>query len=145
MPVYLLWQKQSHGERKSIAPSITSTSGGRVDSDQFSVVLCSVHASTRVKTSGVGSMGRTILPEPLSSIHSWGDAKTILMGRFLCEAHRMRNLEKEETFLSAIEENIDAYVADVIETKGEVLYTQKPSEQLVFFEKMSKYLANKNR
>ena len=66
------------------------------------------------------------------------------MGRFLCEAHRMRNLEKEETFLSTIEGNIDAYVADVIETKGEVLYTQKPSEQLVLFEKMSKYLANKS-
>ena len=75
---------------------------------------------------------------------SLGDAKVIVMGRFLCEAHRMRNLEKEETFLSTIEGNIDAYVADVIETKGEVLYTQKPSEQLVLFEKMSKYLANKS-
>jgi hypothetical protein len=75
---------------------------------------------------------------------SLGDAKVILMGRFLCEAHRMRNLEKEDKFLSEIEENIDAYVADLIQTEGEVLYTQKPSEQLVLFEKMAEYLANKS-
>ncbi|MCC5847878.1 MAG: hypothetical protein JJU29_07265 [Verrucomicrobia bacterium] len=73
---------------------------------------------------------------------SLGDAKVILMGRLLCEAHRMMSLEDEERFLSDIEKNIDSYVADVIETKGEVLYKQNPSEQLVLFEKMANYLAN---
>lgn len=74
---------------------------------------------------------------------SLGDAKVILMGRFLCEAHRLWNLSKEETFLSSIERHIDDYVADVIKVQGEVLYTQDPSEQLVLFEKMAKYLTYK--
>ena len=74
---------------------------------------------------------------------SLGDAKVILMGQFLCEAHRMRNLEKEERFLSMIEENIDTYVADLIQKEGEILYTRKPSKQLVLFERMAEYLANK--
>ena len=75
---------------------------------------------------------------------SLGDAKVILMGRFLCEAHRLWNLDKEETFLSNIERHIDDYVADVIKVQGEVLYTQDPSEQLVLFEKMAKYLTHKS-
>ena len=75
---------------------------------------------------------------------SLGDAKMILMGRFLCDLHRLHNLEKEEIFLSDIEENIDTYVADVINTRGEVLYTWKPSEQLELFEEMAEYLATKN-
>lgn len=65
------------------------------------------------------------------------------MGRFLCEAHRLWNLSKEETFLSGIERHIDDYVADVIKVQGEVLYTQDPSEQLVLFEKMAKYLTHR--
>ena len=75
---------------------------------------------------------------------SLGDAKVILMGRFLCEAHRLWNLDKEETFLSEIERHIDDYVADVIKVQGEVLYTQDPSEQLVLFEEMAKYLTHKS-
>ena len=75
---------------------------------------------------------------------SLGDAKVILMGRFLCEAHRLWNLDKEETFLSDIERHIDDYVADVIKVQGEVLYTQDPSEQLVLFEEMAKYLTHKS-
>ena len=74
---------------------------------------------------------------------SLGDAKVILMGRFLCEAHRLWNLDKEETFLSDIERHIDDYVADVIKVQGEVLYTQDPSEQLVLFEEMAKYLTHR--
>ena len=74
---------------------------------------------------------------------SLGDAKVILMGRFLCEAHRLWNLDKEETFLADIERHIDDYVADVIKVQGEVLYTQDPSEQLVLFEEMANYLANR--
>ena len=74
---------------------------------------------------------------------SLGDAKVILMGRFLCEAHRLWDLNKEETFLSDIERHIDDYVADVIKVQGEVLYTQDPSEQLVLFEEMAKYLTHR--
>ncbi len=74
---------------------------------------------------------------------SLGDAKVILMGRFLCEAHRLWNLDKEETFLSDIERHIDDYVADVIKVQGEVLYTQDPSEQLVLFEEMANYLTHR--
>ncbi len=74
---------------------------------------------------------------------SLGDAKVILMGRFLCETHRLWNLDKEETFLSDIERHIDDYVADVIKVQGEVLYTQDPSEQLVLFDKMAKYLTQR--
>ncbi len=74
---------------------------------------------------------------------SLGDAKVILMGRFLCEAHRLWNRDKEETFLSDIERHIDDYVADVIKVQGEVLYTQDPSEQLVLFEEMAKYLTHR--
>ena len=72
---------------------------------------------------------------------SLGDAKVILMGRFLCEAHRLWNLAEEETFLADIERHIDDYVAAVSKVQGEVLYTQNPSEQLVLFEDMAKYLA----
>ncbi len=74
---------------------------------------------------------------------SLGDAKVILMGRFLCEAHRLGNLDEEETFLSAIERRIDDYVADVIKAQGAVLYTQDPSEQLVLFAEMANYLTDR--
>lgn len=71
---------------------------------------------------------------------SLGDAKVILMGRFLCATHRLWNLEQEETFLSDTERRIDDYVADVLRAQGEVLYTQDPAEQLVLFEEMANYL-----
>ncbi len=71
---------------------------------------------------------------------SLGDAKVILMGRFLCEAHRLCNLDKEETFLADIEKHIDDYVADVSKVQGEVLYTQGPAGQLALFEDLANYL-----
>ena len=74
---------------------------------------------------------------------SLGDAKVILMGRFLCAAHRLWDIDKEETFLADIERHIDDYVADVIKVQGEVLYTQDPSEQLVLFEEMANYLTHR--
>jgi putative DNA methylase len=74
---------------------------------------------------------------------SLGDAKVVLMGRFLCEAHRMKNLELEERFLGEIEKDIDRYVSRVISAKGEVLYTETKAEQLRLFEEMEKYLATK--
>lgn len=74
---------------------------------------------------------------------SLGDAKVILMGRFLCEAHKMRNLDLEEKFLKELEQDIDKYVGQVISTKGEVLYREAEPEQLMLFEEMGKYLANK--
>ena len=74
---------------------------------------------------------------------SLGDAKVILMGCFLCAAHRMRNLDLEEKFLEELEQDIDTYVGQVISTKGEVLYEDRRTEpeQLMLFEEMGKYLA----
>jgi len=74
---------------------------------------------------------------------SLGDAKVILMGRFLCEAHRIRNLDIEERFLKDLEKDIDAYVNQVISVRGEVLYREKEPEQLRLFEEIRKYLAKK--
>ena len=78
---------------------------------------------------------------------SLGDAKVILMGHFLCQAHRMRNLDVEEKYLDGLEQDINTYVSQVISSKGEVLY-EKPSteiEQLVLFEEMGKYLARRKK
>lgn len=74
---------------------------------------------------------------------SLGDAKVILMGRFLCEVHKLRNLELEARFLAEIEQDIDIYVSQVIQAKGEVLYEEPEPEQLLLFEEMGEYLANK--
>ena len=74
---------------------------------------------------------------------SLGDAKVILMGRFLCEAHRMRNLDLEEKFLKGLEQDINTYVGQVVSAKGEVLYRETEPGQLRLFEEIGKYLANK--
>jgi tRNA1(Val) A37 N6-methylase TrmN6 len=74
---------------------------------------------------------------------SLGDTKVILMGKFLCEAHRMRSLENEENFLIKIEQDIDQYVYDALKAEGEVLYKMPEPQQLSLFEKLEKYLANK--
>ena len=76
---------------------------------------------------------------------SLGDAKVILMGCLLCEAHKMKNLDREEKFLEELEQSLDTYVAQVISAKGEVLYKARESEQLRLFEEMEKYLANKEK
>ena len=46
-------------------------------------------------------------------------------------------------FLSELEQEIDKYVGQVISKKGEVLYEQGKPQQLLLFEEMEKYLANK--
>jgi len=74
---------------------------------------------------------------------SLGDAKVILMGRFLCEAHKMRNLDLEERFLKDLEQDIDKYVSQVVSAKGEVLYRETEPEQLRLFDAIAKYLTNK--
>jgi len=74
---------------------------------------------------------------------SLGDAKVILMGRFLCEAHRMRNLELEERFLQDLEQDIESYVNEVMSVKGKVLYRETGTEQLRLFEEITKYLTDK--
>lgn len=74
---------------------------------------------------------------------SLGDAKVILMGRFLCEVHKLRDLELEARFLTEIEQDIDSYVRQVIRAKGEVLYEDLEPEQMMLFEAMGEYLANK--
>lgn len=74
---------------------------------------------------------------------SLGDAKVILMGRFLCEVHKLRNLDLEARFLAEIEQDIDSYVSQVIRAKGEVLYEEAEPKQLMLFEEMVEYLANK--
>ncbi len=75
---------------------------------------------------------------------SLGDAKVILMGKFLCEAHKMRSLENEENFLLKIEHDIDQYVYDALKAEGEVLYKMPEPLQLSLFEKLEEYLANKS-
>lgn len=74
---------------------------------------------------------------------SLGDAKVVLMGQFLCQAHKMRNLDSEERFLDAIEQDIDGYVYQVISSKGEILYRKEEPKQLALFEDMREYLTNK--
>lgn len=76
---------------------------------------------------------------------SIGDAKVILMGRLLCEAHRLKNLEAEETFLGDVEENIDSIASQVLAAHGEVMYDHpapKPA-QLMLFEEIEKSLIDK--
>ncbi len=75
---------------------------------------------------------------------SLGDAKVILMGRMLCEIHKMENPEMEEELLDNIEADIDTFVSQVVLTEGEVLYerTANRPTQLTLFEKMENYLAN---
>lgn len=74
---------------------------------------------------------------------SLADAKVILMGQLLCEAHNFCCLDREEAFLERREQDVDSYVADVLSSKGEVLYTATESKQLMLFEEMATYLANK--
>ncbi len=74
---------------------------------------------------------------------SLGDAKVVLMGRFLCEVHKLRNLELEARFLVEIEHDIDSYVSQVMQVKGEVLYEEPEPKQLMLFEAMGEYLASR--
>lgn len=76
---------------------------------------------------------------------SLGDAKVILMGRFLCEAHRIRNLGLEERFLKGLEKDIDAYVSQVVSVRGEVLYREKEAEQLRLFDEIIRFLSNNRK
>jgi hypothetical protein len=73
---------------------------------------------------------------------SLGDAKVILMGRLLCEVHKLMNLGAESKFLAEIEQDIDNYVSQVIRVKGEVLYKESEPKQLMLFEEMGEYLTN---
>jgi hypothetical protein len=73
---------------------------------------------------------------------SLSDAKVILMGQLLCQAHQKHCLDDEESFLAQREKDIDAYVEQVLVERGEVLYKAPSSEQLVLFEEMAEYLAN---
>ncbi|MFZ5450962.1 MAG: hypothetical protein ACOZF2_03675 [Thermodesulfobacteriota bacterium] len=74
---------------------------------------------------------------------SLGDAKVILMGRLLCEAHKVRNLDMEERFLKDLEQDIERHVSEVASVKGKVLYQEPGTEQLRLFEEIAKYLADK--
>ena len=49
----------------------------------------------------------------------------------------------EEKFLQDLEKDIDTYVSQVVSTEGEVLYKEKEPEQLMLFEEIRKYLADK--
>ncbi len=77
---------------------------------------------------------------------SLGDTKVALMGQFLCEAHKLRNLVSEEQFLKELERDIDSYVEQVILTEGEILYNVEKTEfqQLQLFEDMAQYLVKKD-
>jgi putative DNA methylase len=73
---------------------------------------------------------------------SLADAKVILMGQLLCQAHSMHCLDDEESFLAQHEKDVDAYVRNILNEHGEVLYKAPISEQMVLFEQMAKYMAN---
>ena len=74
---------------------------------------------------------------------SLGDAKVILMGCFLCEAHKMGNIEQEERLFTELEQRLDDYVNQVMSAKGKVRYKVKEQAQLLLFEEIEKYLTNK--
>ncbi len=74
---------------------------------------------------------------------SLADAKVILMGQLLCEAHKLCCLDREERFLEHRAQDVDSYVEDILLSKGEVLYTATESRQLMLFEEMATYLADK--
>ncbi len=74
---------------------------------------------------------------------SIADAKVILMGQLLCAAHKLRCLEREAAFLEQVALDIDTYVADVLATKGEVLYHAQEPQQLMLFEEMAAYLTQR--
>ncbi len=74
---------------------------------------------------------------------SIADAKVILMGQLLCATHKLGCLEQEAAFLELVAEDIDAYVADVLATKGEVLYHAQEPQQLMLFEDIAAYLAQR--
>lgn len=78
-----------------------------------------------------------------AGIHvSLSDAKVILMGQLLCQAHTMRCLDAEESFLAQREKDVDAYVEVVLKERGEALYKAPTSEQMVLFEQMAEYMTN---
>ena len=68
---------------------------------------------------------------------SFGDAKVILMGCFLCEAHAMGNLEQAEEFLWEQEQHLDAYADQVMVAKAEARYQNEQREQLLLFEEVA--------
>lgn len=74
---------------------------------------------------------------------SLADAKVILMGQLLCEAHRLQCLYEEEAFLENRESDVDSYVQEVIAEKGEVLHDVPVSHQLELFEQMAEYMVSK--
>lgn len=74
---------------------------------------------------------------------SLGDAKVVLMGRLLCEAHKIRNLDLEEEFLAELEQDIDAYVGKIVACEGEVLYQEKKQKQLMLFEGIQEIFVKK--
>lgn len=74
---------------------------------------------------------------------SLSDAKVIFMGQLLCEAHKIHCLDEEEAFLKKRESDVDKYVEHILAERGEVLYKAPAAEQLVLFEQMAEYLANR--
>lgn len=75
---------------------------------------------------------------------SLGDTKVTLMGRVLCEVHKINNHVKEENFLREIESNIDSFVSDLLSTEDEEIYGSEPhiSAQMALFEEIEEYLQN---
>jgi putative DNA methylase len=115
------------------------------------ILVCRRHSGNQPDDSGTDAVftALDLAGTQISSLRkagiklSLGDAKVILMGRFLCEAHKMRNLQVEARFLEELEQDIDTYVSQVILSKGEVLYEVAEPVQLTLFEEMGEYLANR--
>lgn len=101
-------------------------------------VLCAdVKSAVRKTEEKVGAMRSAGISVSL------GDAKVILMGQLLCEAHCLQDIEEEEKFLFGIDDIVDAYVGGVVKERGEILYDEEQPRQLMLFEEMEEYLASR--
>ncbi len=74
---------------------------------------------------------------------SLADAKVVLMGRLLCELHKMCDLDAEEQLLKEAECGVDEFVSQVVAAEGEALYAAPQQSQLMLFEEIGAYLTGK--
>lgn len=117
---------------------------------QLDLILVCRKAAGAAIPSGAGDPVRTALVAATEQARelksaglsvSRGDAKVIVMGQVLCEAHRMRNVEQEEAFIESFDRRIDSFGEEVASTRGEILYAETPQAELALFEEMTAFVA----
>ena len=70
---------------------------------------------------------------------SLSDAKVILMGQLMCEAHKLKSSKLEEDFLNKANNSIDSCLSQIILTQDIKKYSVNKLEQLRLFERMGDY------